>query len=258
VNKTNKALILENLKMAKSLVNKGLLSDESLKYIVERDPHPKKAYTGWMARAVAKDEAPIEDMVNTVEEFHAFVTIGRIQNTDIFFYKNYQQLFDIVDTENQKGSATSNKQKENDYEIFIDNDKLAVYGPNTHEASRKLGLTIFQYRHCKEAKTGKLLYNQDRSPKLDSAWCTTFKASSHWDKYYYTDLKEFVYIRVRDPQLLEQVVKKFGPQYVVFAVAITPNGNLEGWDGKDILVQDSEVRKFLRFIGLEDIEDAVE
>jgi hypothetical protein len=236
--KKNKSSILENIKLAKQLVQKNQLTDAELKNLIEIDPHPKKAFVGWMAKIWVNDKPTIDNLRNKVEEYYTFLQKGKAPTKDIYQFKTFADLSNEVDELNKKGTA-SLKDLEEDYEVIIEDSKLTVYVPHTHEASRKLGLTTFKFRHCEE--TG----------KMDSAWCTTYKTPDHFNDYYYVNNVTFYYIRVNDPGLQKTVIEKFGPSFVVMAIAVLPDGRKEGYEGKDERIRDKQLDDYLNTIGLE-------
>ena len=112
--------------------------------------------------------------------------------------------------------------------------------PHTHEASRKLGLTKFAFRYCKD--NGK-----------DSAWCTTYKAPDHFNDYYYERELTFYYIRIYSPDIFKKIKKAFGVyhKYSVVAITVSMDGQMEGWDGEDEKLSSEELKKYTQIIGFE-------
>ena len=111
--------------------------------------------------------------------------------------------------------------------------------PHTHEASRKLGLSKFQFRDCEGGK--------------DSAWCTTYKAPDHFNDYYYTRNVTFYYIRVKSPELINKLKEAFPKQYKeleVVALAVLDNGQIDGYDGLDNQISEKNINTFTNIIGI--------
>lgn len=132
------------------------------------------------------------------------------------------------------------KSLESDYETIIDNLDLLIMSPHTHEASRKLGLSQFAFRDCKDG--GK-----------DSAWCTTYKAPDHFNSYYYNNNVTFYYIKVKSPKMIEDLKKAFPKTWkkmVVVALTVLPNGKIDGYDGLDKKISSKNIKAFNDIIGI--------
>ena len=238
--KENKSYILENVKQGKQYVAQGKLSEDDLKKLIEIDPTPTKKYVGWMSKIWTTEKPDLDDLRNTIEEYNTFLNKGKVKTKDINQFKSFKDLKSEVDSINQSGEGTSVKDLENDYDTIIDNSDLLIMSPHTHEASRKLGLSKFQFRDCKEG--GK-----------DSAWCTTYKAPDHFNDYYYTNNVTFYYIRVKSPQMIEQLKKVFPKRYKqleVVALAVLDNGQIDGYDGLDKQMSKKEIDNFTKIIGI--------
>jgi hypothetical protein len=163
-------LIVENRKQAKELVVQGKLKPEEFEQLVGIDPSQTKKYTGWLAKQwVAKTVTDIDELRNKIEEYDAFVKNGKAKTKDVYQFPSFADLKKEVDELNAAGSESKSELRD-DYEIIMDTDKLLIAVPHTHEASRYLGLSKFQYRDCEGG--GK-----------DSAWCTTYKAPDHFNDY---------------------------------------------------------------------------
>jgi hypothetical protein len=111
--------------------------------------------------------------------------------------------------------------------------------PHTHEASRKLGLSKFVFRDCEQGK--------------DSAWCTTYKAPDHFNDYYYTKNVTLYYIRIKSKKLISQLKTAFPKKYKqleVVALAVLPDGIIDGYDGLDKQMNAKEIKKFNEIIGI--------
>ena len=132
------------------------------------------------------------------------------------------------------------KSLESDYETIIDNSDLLILSPHTHEASRKLGLSQFAFRDCKDG--GK-----------DSAWCTTYKASDHFEDYYYDHEITFYYIKVKSPKMIKDLKTAFPKNWermVVVALAVHPDGKIDGYDGLDKRISSKNIKIFNNIIGI--------
>lgn len=244
------SVILENLKLAKQLMDVGKISKDILDKIVDIDPTPTKKFSGWMAKQyIQKNIDDFDDLRNTIEEFYSFLERGKTKDKDIFRYKTFQDVKDEVKHLNDIGADVSDKDLANDYETVIDDNQLLVMVPHTHEASRKLGLSHFKYRDCGDG--GK-----------DSAWCTTYKAPNHFNDYYYKHNVTFYYIKVKSPALIAKLEQEgYGPEYVITAIAVLDEEktqlaadkglpNMDAYDALDKQFQGEKLKKYLDIIGL--------
>ncbi len=145
-----------------------------------------------------------------------------------------------VDELNAMGSESKSELRD-DYEVVLDNDKLLIAVPHTHEASRYLGLSKFQYRDCEGG--GK-----------DSKWCTTYKAPDHFNDYYFKQQITFYYIRINDAAMIELAKAAFparGGAMVVTALLVDKNGKVHScYDGNDKVMSGTEISKFRKIIGI--------
>jgi hypothetical protein len=236
----NKVTILENVKLGKQYVQQGKLSEEDLKKLIEIDPTPQKKYVGWMSKIWITDKPDLDDLRNTVEEYNTFLNKGKVKTKDINQFKSFKALHDEVNQINQSGEAVSVKDLESDYDTVVDNDRLLIMSPHTHEASRKLGLSYFSFRDCEGG--GK-----------DSAWCTTYKAPDHFNDYYYTNNVTFYYIRVKSPELIQKLKEAFPKRYKeleVVALAVLDGGKIDGYDGLDKQMSAQDIKTFTNIIGI--------
>jgi len=235
----NKITILENVKLGKQYVQQGKLSEEDLKKLLEIDPTPQKKYVGWMSKIWITEKPDLDDLRNTVEEYNTFVDKGKAKTKDINQFKSFKALHDEVDQINQSGEGVSVKDLESDYDTVVNNDRLLIMSPHTHEASRKLGLSHFAFRNCEGGK--------------DSAWCTTYKAPDHFNDYYYKHNVTFYYIKVKSPELIQKLEKAFSKRYKaleVVALAVLSNGKIDGYDGLDRRIQEKDIKTFTDIIGI--------
>jgi hypothetical protein len=236
----NKVTILENVKIGKQYVQQGKLSEEDLKKLIEIDPTPQKKYVGWMSKIWITEKPDLDDLRNTIEEYNTFLNKGKAKTKDINQFKSFKALHDEVNQINQSGEAVSVKDLESDYDTVIDNDRLLIMSPHTHEASRKLGLSYFSFRDCEGG--GK-----------DSAWCTTYKAPDHFNDYYYTNNVTFYYVRVKSPELIQKLKEAFPKRYKeleVVALAVLDGGKIDGYDGLDKQMSAQDIKTFTNIIGI--------
>jgi len=236
-----KNILQESRKVAKELVVRGMLSPEEFEQLQTIDPSQTKKYMGWMAKQwVTKSVTDIDELRNKIEEYDAFVKSGKAKTKDIFQFKSFADLKKEVDELNAMGSESKSELRD-DYEIIMDDDKFLIAVPHTHEASRYLGLSKFQYRDCEGG--GK-----------DSAWCTTFKAPDHFNDYYFKQHITFYYIKLKNEAMIELAKAAFparGGAMVVTAVLVDKNGKVSNcFDGTDKVMSGAEIAKFRKIIGI--------
>ena len=242
------SILRENRKVATELVVQGKLSPEDFELLVSIDPSPTKKYTGWLARQWVNKTTSgiqsIDDLRNTIEEYHVFLTGGKAKTKDIYQFKSFADLKSEVEELNAIGTE-SNSELRDDYEIIRDDDKLLIAVPHSHEASRYLGITKFQFRQCKDDK-GNL------TGQLDSAWCTTYKAPDHWNVNYYNRGYTLYYIRVKDQGTMDDLKAAFPEKegaILVVALLVNNKGKLfEGFDGKDDRLNSKQIAKFRKIV----------
>lgn len=237
----NKKYILENIRQAKQYIQSNKLSEDDLKTLINIDPTPTRKFVGWMAKIWISEKPNISNLKNTIEEYNTFLKRGKARTKDINQFNSFKDLSFEVDQINKSGEGKSLKDLESDYEILINNDDILAIGPNTHEASRKLGLSTFAFRDCEEG--GK-----------DSAWCTTYKAPDHFNEYYYNKGYEFVYVKIKSESLINKLKKAFPKkykQYRVMALYFTNNGNVRAQDGLDNELSSSDTQLFLKITEIE-------
>jgi hypothetical protein len=240
IKKSNLNYILENMKMAKQYLSQNKLSEEDLESLIKADPTPQKKYVGWMAKQwVNKTVTDLDDLRNYIEEFNTLLNKNKTKTKDIYQTKSFQDLKIEIDQINQQGDNLSLKDLESDYDTVIDNNDLLIMSPYTHEASRKLGLTHFAYRDCGDGK--------------DSTWCTTYKTSSHFDDYYFSNNVTFYYIKIKSDTLMEKIKKAFPKKYKplqIVALAVLEDGQIDGYDALDKQMNKKEIDTYTKIIGI--------
>ena len=231
----------ENVKQGKQYVDQGKLSMDELKTLLDADPTSTKKYVGWMAKVWVKEKPDLSTLKNTISEYDVFATRGKASEKDINSYQSFKDLKQEVDRLNSSADALSSKALESDYETLVDDENLLVMSPNTHEASRKIGLAHFTYRVC---------------PKKgieDSAWCTTFNTPQHFNSYFHKQGYTFMYVRVRSQKLLDKLKEAFPKShkdYVVMALYFTPRGGVRAQDGQDKELSKEDAKTYLDIVGI--------
>ena len=242
--KENKDFILENLKLAKQLLTSGKLDNADFDELVKNDPTPTKKFVGWMAKIWIAEHPQMDELAKKIEEYFNFLEKGKAPTKDINQFKSFKALQDEVDTLNKTGAGKSAKDLESDYDVIEDNENVLILAPHTHEASRKLGLSVFAFRDC--GGGGK-----------DSAWCVTYKAPDHWNDYYYSRGLTFYYVKVKSPELIERIKKEISKdyqKYTVVAITVSEDGSkIECWNGTDqsMGTNTKQVKTFLNIIGMD-------
>ena len=208
-------VITESRREAKQLLQQGKLNKQEFDTIVGIDPTEQKKYTGWLARIYVKgEEQNIDNLRNTIEEFDAFVRKGLIkdQKSNIQSYKSFKDLYNIVNELNKTETTASKSELSGDFDVIVDNDDIRIVTPYTHEASRKLGLTPIE--------KGGFAFRECEGGKKDSAWCTTYSTSTHWDDYYYEHNVDFYYTLIKSDNLKNQLKRSgFDEKHYVVALA---------------------------------------
>lgn len=237
----NPRTIRESVKQARQYIESGKLDQETLTNLIEFDPSKTNKYVGWMAKQFTKNNIPdMEDLRNKIEEFHTFLEKGKAKTKDVNQFRTFEDLKKEVDYLNQSGEGTSVKDLESEYDVVINNSDLYIASPYTHEASRKLGLSQFAFRDCRDG--GK-----------DSTWCTTYKSPDHFNSYYFKSNVTFYYIKVKSDNLVERLKEEFPKRwrnFIVTALAVLEDGKIDGYDGLDRQMNKSETDKFTEIIGI--------
>jgi|GEM_PF-1597327 len=211
------------------------------RYILkDLDPTPTKKFTKWIIKIFEKETPNLDQFRNTIEEYFAFLERGKALTRDINQFISFTDLKREVDNLNESGLSLSISRLEKDYEIIIDNDKLLVCCPHSHEAARKLGLTKFAFRDFGKGKK-------------DSNWCVTFANSTHFNQAYYKQGCNFYFIRIYSTDLAAQINETFGitdpNDHTLETVAIVIlNGVITGYDAKDRVMSLGQVNKYLQFL----------
>jgi hypothetical protein len=249
--KYKSSVIVENKKQAELYVTQGKLSLDDFNKLLDADPSKQKKYVGWMAKQWINNggKFTFDDLRNTIEEYDVFLSKGKVKTKDFTAFKTFEDMAAEVKELNDTGSGFSSAELENDYEVIVDDSDKLVICPHTHEASRKLGLTTFAYRDCGDGK--------------DSAWCTTYKTSDHWNSYYLKGGATFYYIKIKSDELMEKLKKAFpdkgnafakGRNMRVAAIAVLSDGKMDAYDGLDTRFDtgssQTNVDKFRKIIGL--------
>jgi len=236
----NLKFIKENMRQAKQYLDSGKISKQDLDALIKIDPTPQKKYVGWMAKVWIKEHPNINELNSIISEFDTLTERGRTSTKDIGRYKTFEDLKKEVDILNQTGDNLSNRELENNYDTIIDNSDLLVISPNTHEASRKVGLAHYAFRDS--------IYGGK-----DSAWCTTYNTPKHFNSYYFQQKLTFFYVRVKSQRLINQLKKAFPSTWqnlIGTAITVDMEGSKNGFDNKDNPLPSSELSKYLQIIGL--------
>jgi hypothetical protein len=221
-------LFCESLKQGKEYLKQGKIEQSVLDEIVTIDPTKNNKYVGWLCKQYINEPFDISSMKSYIEEYDVLVNKKSI-NADINSFKSINVFKEEIDKVNSTRSA-SLKELSNDYDVILDNDVMYIVRPNSYEASRKLGLSTFAHR------------NNEKSGNKDSAWCTTYSNSSHWNDYYYGNNVTFYYVKIKEENLIEHLNSKYKTNsttcdLTVFAVAVLEDGTLDIYDANDAQIK---------------------
>jgi hypothetical protein len=238
------------------LVQQNKIDPQIAKKIKDIDPHPKKAFSFWMAlQWISKQVTNMTELQKTIEKFYEFVKKGKTTITVITQLPEAKEFtFNALKAEVTKleksASAVSKRDAKLDYETIVDDENLLIIVPHTREASHSLGMNQFKHRVCSDGSK-------------DSVWCTTHKSSNEFNNMYHKHHVTLYYIKVKSQQLLKKLKSKgYGPEYAVVAVAILSDENSqqlsdaghhnrEAYDAKNNRFKDSELDMYLEIIGVE-------
>ena len=198
----------ENRKLGLEFVNKGKISRDIYEKFIENDPTINKKYVGWLCKQYTNEPFTFDRLKSYLEEYEVFIQRNLINKKDINLFNSFNEFKDTIDKLNNTSTA-SNKELETDYDIVLDNEDVKICRPNTHEASRKLGLSIFNGRF--------------KDGVQDCAWCTTYKNNDHWIDYYLKKNITFYYC----------LFKKLKTDNHMVAFAVYPNLEIEAFDIND-------------------------
>jgi hypothetical protein len=192
---------------------------ESLFNLVPLDPTQNKKYLDWIVKIYENEKPDLDELRNKIEEFDVLTKSKKI-NADIYKYKTFEDLKKDIDKANaQKVQSLSELTK--DFDIIRNDKDFYIVNPNSHEASRKLGMTTFAAR------------KNDVTGNIDSKWCTTFANRSHWDDYYYKNNVTFYYV----------LNKKTNNKV---AIAVLNNGQFDVYDSEDKQMSSASKRELFK------------
>jgi len=223
-------LLIENKNQTKKIfLDKRKLTQEEFNELEDIDPTPQKKYMFWMAKEYIDNHISFDDLRKYITEYDVLLGKHKIEERDIYKIKSFDELKQIINDINQRGSA-SLKELENDFSVIRNDKNLYIVSPNTYEASRKLGCSRFAGRG-----------------EEGSSWCTTYKNRSHFDSYYFSQDITFYYILVRG-DLLKKIKTELGSSFEMVAFAVFNNGNIEAYDKNDKKLTNSQIKEFRKLI----------
>src|ERR1035437_7628838 len=168
-----------------------------------------------------KENVELHILMNVVEEYEAFLSKDLLEgdHKDITKFKSFKDLQDVVNGLNSQG-VKSNGELENDYEVLVNDSQVIAVSPHTHAASRKVALKWFSFR------------DNEQTNEKDCPWCTTYNNDTHFNNYYDSGLKTFIYVKIKG-DLKEKIVKECGKRLEYVALEISSNNNINVWDMDD-------------------------
>lgn len=235
----------ETMKIGKEWLKNGKITQAQLDRAVELDPTKEKKWVGWICKVLLANGEP-DRFLSYLQEYETFIKSGRIDKKDINQFKTFDQLKEEVDQINSQKSASLKELKTN-YDTIQDDANLLICRPNSHEASRYLGLSKFAFRDCGDGTK-------------DSAWCTTFGNNGNFMQYFGKDMNTFYYIRIKNNAWLSKCPHKSSgyngkplkgteSPWVVMAMQIHADGKMDAWDGTDTKLTSGELIKYKEIIG---------
>lgn len=228
----------ESARYWRDVLQKELISPEEINQLKNLDPSPTKKYLDFLVKIWIKEKPDLTELRNYLEEFSALTERNRVTGIDINTFQSYEDFKSFVDQENEKASATL-EELENDYEVVRDDQDLFIAIPYTHAASRYLGLKYFAVRSGRS-------HGGDDCP-----WCTTFKTSTHFDSYFYSQGITFYYIKVRNEKMKEKLYKIVNDHDLEHVAMLQyPDGKVEAYDASDSSISQDTLNKFRKVVGL--------
>jgi len=229
--------------IAKKYIKMGKLTQEKAEQIIGFDKSKKKKYAPWLLKTVVETPGiDLQNLRNKIEEYHTFITANRIpvDKRDINKIATYQEFAELVDKINNKTGITLDE-LEDKYELIADTPGIYIAIPHSHEASRKVGNEHLAYRDNYK----------------NCAWCTTYNNDSNFVSYYFDQNITFFYVRLKAPELIEALKKRFGTtkessdenrpkweRYCYLAIVFKNDSSIDIYDGLDHDANDSDT-KFL-------------
>lgn len=148
---------------------------------------PRKKHSEWIKK-YCSDIKP-----NVIDDTYAkfiYHSISRRVNPDLFSYKSFSDL--VADIEKADVNLMySRKQQSKNYDIIIDNYDIFLVSPNTHIASKKLGLKYFSFRNIDGV--------------VDCAWCSCYSNDSHFNYYYLSKNATIYYLLLKSSILSDEL-----------------------------------------------------
>ena len=134
----NNFVLLESIKLAKELYFDEIRAEDFNK-LIEIDPSKTKKYLNWICKEYLKGRE-LNRLKDVIYQFDLKVNKGLIKNKDIYYYKNIEELEDIIEKSPDKSKVDIKKQiKKTEVNIVLDNDYYFIVEPLTWEASKIYG-----------------------------------------------------------------------------------------------------------------------
>ena len=169
----NNFVLLESIKLAKELYFDEIRAEDFNK-LIEIDPSKTKKYLNWICKEYLKGRE-LNRLKDVIYQFDLKVNKGLIKNKDIYYYKNIEELEDIIEKSPDKSKVDIKKQiKKTEVNIVLDNDYYFIVEPLTWEASKIYG--------------------------KGTKWCTAQEDSNEYWKGDVKDIKARIFY-VRDKKL---------------------------------------------------------
>jgi hypothetical protein len=117
------------------LEDKGL----DLYTLARLDTSPNHKYLPMICR-YALDGVELDDINDYVKAFDMLVVKDKIKNKDIFSYKEFNALKDIVDVVDMKSKGDLVGEIRKERKMILDNEDFLIFIPSSHRASVKYGM----------------------------------------------------------------------------------------------------------------------
>ena len=183
----NNFVLLEGIKSARELYSNEI-GEEDFNKLAEIDISKTKKYINWICKQYLNN-VDINRLKDNISKFDLMANRNLIKNKDINYYKNIEELEDIIEKSPDKSKVDIKKQiKKTKANIILDNDHYFIVEPLTWEASKIYG--------------------------KGTAWCT---ASESTNKDWIADVKD---IKARIFYVRDKTLNISNPDYKI-AIHIT-------------------------------------
>ena len=222
----NNFILLEGIKSARELYL-DKIGKENFDDLLEIDPSNNKKYLDWICKEYLNGIS-LDRLKKNISKFDLLANKNLIKNKDIYYYKNVEELEDIIEKSPDKSKIEQEKHtKKTEAKIILDNDHYFIVEPLTWEASKIYGKgtrwctaqedsNTYWQSEVKDIKA-RMFYVRNKTLNIDNL---EYKVAIHVPIYYLDKNKTIKYKEVpctlwdaKDKSTssnLEKVSKKFG------------------------------------------------